>query len=104
MQQNNVVSAAELDKKLCEVVIERQGGQIAELEAELRRANYKLHEKEAELEMLKNCVKRIGEFSLGNASGMPNFHSMKILKSNQNDLHVHVILKFVSELIFKCCR
>ncbi|KAL0336878.1 UNVERIFIED_CONTAM: hypothetical protein Scaly_1962900 [Sesamum calycinum] len=60
------VLPAELDKKLCHVLIERQESQIVGLEAELHHAHSKLQEKEAELQALKNCVKRLSEFSLAN--------------------------------------
>ncbi|XP_011077368.1 uncharacterized protein LOC105161397 [Sesamum indicum] len=62
------VLPAELDKKLCHVLIERQESQIVELEAELHHAHSKLQEKEAELQALKNCVKRLSEFSLASYS------------------------------------
>ncbi|KAL8036173.1 hypothetical protein ABFX02_12G142200 [Erythranthe guttata] len=58
----------ELDTKLCHLLIEQQESQIVELEAELHNAHSKLHEKEAELEALKDCVKRLTEFSLASAS------------------------------------
>ncbi|XP_073044409.1 uncharacterized protein [Primulina eburnea] len=66
--QHNGVSPSELDKKLCNLLIERQGSQIKEYEAELHQAHSKLHEKEAELQALKDCVKRLTEFSLASAS------------------------------------
>ncbi|KAA8518788.1 hypothetical protein F0562_016438 [Nyssa sinensis] len=66
--QINGVLPSELDQKLCHVLIEQQESQIVELESELHRANSKLHEKEAELQALKDCVKRLTEFSLATAS------------------------------------
>ncbi|KAK6779597.1 hypothetical protein RDI58_021781 [Solanum bulbocastanum] len=62
------VLPSELDQKLCHLLIEQQEGQIVELESELRQTHSKLHEKEAELQALKDCVRRLTEFSLGNAS------------------------------------
>ncbi|KAI3447612.1 hypothetical protein Pfo_004277 [Paulownia fortunei] len=73
LYQYDGVLPAELDQKLSHLLIEQQEGQIVELEAELQQAHSKLHEKEAELEALKNCVKRLSEFSLASASGMKNF-------------------------------
>lgn len=64
------VLPSELDQKLCHLLIEQQEGQIVELESELRQTHSKLHEKEAELQALKDCVRRLTEFSLGNASGI----------------------------------
>lgn len=66
----NGVLPSELDQKLCHLLIEQQEGQIVELESELRQTHSKLHEKEAELQALKDCVRRLTEFSLGNASGI----------------------------------
>ncbi|KAI5665323.1 hypothetical protein M9H77_24646 [Catharanthus roseus] len=57
-----------LDQKLCHLLIEQQEGQIMELESKLQRTHSKLNEKEVELQTLKDCVKRLTEFSLGNAS------------------------------------
>lgn len=71
--QHHGVSPSELDKKLCNLLIERQGSQIKEYEAELHQAHSKLHEKEAELHALKDCVKRLTEFSLASASGKTTF-------------------------------
>ncbi|KAL6987427.1 hypothetical protein U1Q18_013176 [Sarracenia purpurea var. burkii] len=53
----NGVLPSELDKKLCHVLIERQESQIVDLES-------KLHEREAELQALKDCIRRLTEFSL----------------------------------------
>ncbi|CAN6926557.1 unnamed protein product [Brassica oleracea] len=58
------ISASELDKKLCRLLIEQQEGQINELEAELQTTQSKLQEKEAELQALKVCVRRLTEFPL----------------------------------------
>ncbi|XP_022934070.1 uncharacterized protein LOC111441353 [Cucurbita moschata] len=62
------VVPAELDQKLCHVLIEQQENQIVELESELHVAQSKLNEKEAELQALKDCVKRLTEFSLTTVS------------------------------------
>ncbi|XP_031739017.1 uncharacterized protein LOC105434959 isoform X2 [Cucumis sativus] len=62
------VVPAELDQKLCHLLIEQQEHQIGELESELNVAQSKLNEKEAELQALKDCVRRLTEFSLTNAS------------------------------------
>ena len=59
----------ELDQKLSHLLIERQENQIEELESELHVAQRKLHEKEAELQALKDCVKRLTEFSLSTIPG-----------------------------------
>ncbi|CAN1142926.1 hypothetical protein LINPERPRIM_LOCUS26265 [Linum perenne] len=67
--QSQGVVPSELDKKLCHVLIQQQGSQIVELESELYFAQEKLQEKEAELRALKDCVKRLTEFSLSNVSG-----------------------------------
>ncbi|KAH6825691.1 hypothetical protein C2S53_002315 [Perilla frutescens var. hirtella] len=66
--EHNGVLPAELDQKLCHLLVEQQGSQIMELETELHHAHSKLHQKEAELQALKDCVKRLTEFSLANAS------------------------------------
>ncbi|KAG8376525.1 hypothetical protein BUALT_Bualt09G0072500 [Buddleja alternifolia] len=55
--QYNGVLPVELDKKLSHLLIEQQESQIVELETELHQAHSKLHEKEAELRALKDCVK-----------------------------------------------
>ncbi|XP_059667669.1 uncharacterized protein LOC132313064 isoform X2 [Cornus florida] len=64
----NGVLPSELDQKLSRLLIEQQESQIVELESELHQAHFKLHEKEAELQALKDCVKRLTEFSLATAS------------------------------------
>ncbi|KAL8167948.1 hypothetical protein V2J09_009447, partial [Rumex salicifolius] len=63
------VSPAELTEKLSDVLIKQQGNQISELESELKSAYSKLQQKEAELDTLKDCVKRLTEFSLSTTSG-----------------------------------
>lgn len=67
--QYNGVLPGELNQKLCHLLVEQQENQIMELETELHQAHSKLHQKEAELQALKDCVKRLTEFSLVNASG-----------------------------------
>ncbi|KAJ6699130.1 POLAR LOCALIZATION DURING ASYMMETRIC DIVISION AND PROTEIN [Salix purpurea] len=62
------VMPSELDNKLCHLLIEQQENQITGLESELNLAQSQLHEKEAELEALKDCVRRLTEFSLSNIS------------------------------------
>lgn len=70
------VVPAELDQKLCHLLIEQQENQIVELESELHVAQSKLNEKEAELQALKDCVRRLTEFSLTTVSGkiLFNYH------------------------------
>lgn len=63
------VVPAELDQKLCHLLIEQQEHQIVELESELNSAQSKLHSKEAELQALKECVRRLTDFSLSTVSG-----------------------------------
>ncbi|KAJ9554883.1 hypothetical protein OSB04_009497 [Centaurea solstitialis] len=60
----NGVMPSELDQKLCHLLIERQESQIVDLESELQCTNSKLLEKESELQALKDCVKRLTDFSL----------------------------------------
>ncbi|XP_031252999.1 uncharacterized protein LOC116110920 isoform X1 [Pistacia vera] len=62
--QTQGVSPSELDQKLSRLLIEQQGNQIVGLESELHVAQCKLHEKEAELQTLKDCVRRLTKFSL----------------------------------------
>lgn len=62
------VVPAELDQKLCHLLIEQQEHQIVELESELNSAQSKLHSKEAELQALKECVRRLTDFSLSTVS------------------------------------
>ncbi|MBA0721990.1 hypothetical protein Golax_009480 [Gossypium laxum] len=66
--QSKGVLPSELDQKLCHVLIEQQENQIEELESELNSAQSKLREKEAELQALKDCVKRLTNFSLSTGS------------------------------------
>ncbi|XVE76217.1 hypothetical protein DITRI_Ditri12bG0155400 [Diplodiscus trichospermus] len=62
--QSQGVLPSELDQKLCHLLIEQQENQIEELESELNLAQSKLREKEAELQALKDCVRRLTNFSL----------------------------------------
>ncbi|XP_076903829.1 uncharacterized protein LOC143558998 [Bidens hawaiensis] len=62
--QCNGVLPYELDKKLCQLLIEQQESQIVDLESELQHTNSKLVEKESELQALKDCVKRLSDFSV----------------------------------------
>ncbi|XP_076888914.1 protein POLAR LOCALIZATION DURING ASYMMETRIC DIVISION AND REDISTRIBUTION-like [Bidens hawaiensis] len=62
--QSNGVLPYELDKKLCHLLIEQQESQIVDLESELQHTNAKLVEKESELQALKDCVKRLSDFSV----------------------------------------
>ncbi|CAH9096141.1 unnamed protein product [Cuscuta europaea] len=64
----NGVHPSELNQKLCQVLIEQQGSQIAELETELQMSHRKLHQKESELQALKDCVRRLTDFSLSSDS------------------------------------
>ena len=63
------ISPSELDQKLSHLLIEQQESQIVQLESELHQTHSKLYEKEAELQALKDCVRRLTDFSLGSASG-----------------------------------
>ncbi|OMO73478.1 hypothetical protein COLO4_27062 [Corchorus olitorius] len=62
------VLPSELDQKLCHLLIQQQENQIEELESELSSTQSKLHEKEAELRALKDCVRRLTNFSLSTVS------------------------------------
>lgn len=62
------VPPSELNQKLCELLIEQQGSQIMELESELHLAQSKLSEKEAELQALKDCVRRLTALPLSTVS------------------------------------
>ncbi|GER28689.1 WRKY family transcription factor [Striga asiatica] len=66
--EGNGVLPTELDEKLRNLLLEQQENHIVELEAELQDVHSKLNEKEAELKALKDCVKRLTQFSLTNAS------------------------------------
>lgn len=63
------VSPSELDQKLSHLLIKQQENQIMDLESELHSAQSKLGEKENELQSLKDCVKRLTEFSLSSIPG-----------------------------------
>lgn len=67
-QQFHGVVPAELDQKLSRLLIEQQEHQIVELESELHSAQSKLNSKEAELQALKECVRRLTNFSLSTVS------------------------------------
>lgn len=69
IQEFHGILPAELEQKLCHVLIEQQENQIMELESDLHLAQSKLNEKEAELQALKDCVRRLTEFSLSTVSG-----------------------------------
>ncbi|KAL4351627.1 hypothetical protein GQ457_06G008280 [Hibiscus cannabinus] len=62
------VLPSELDQKLCHLLLEQQENQIEDLESELSSAQSKLREKEAELQALKDCVRRLTNFSLSTVS------------------------------------
>ncbi|KAG9155450.1 hypothetical protein Leryth_009892 [Lithospermum erythrorhizon] len=64
----NGVSPTVLDQKLSQLLMEQQENHIVELESELQKSNSKLNEKEAELQALKECVRRLTEFSLASIS------------------------------------
>lgn len=66
--QSHGVLPSELDNKLSHLLIEQQENQIMGLESELHLAQSQLHEKEAELQALKDCVRRLTEFSLSTIS------------------------------------
>ncbi|KAL8484085.1 hypothetical protein ACS0TY_026688 [Phlomoides rotata] len=53
--QYNGVVPAELDQRLCHLLIKQQESQIVELETELHHAHSRLHQKEAELQALRPC-------------------------------------------------
>ncbi|XP_024186840.1 protein POLAR-like 1 isoform X2 [Rosa chinensis] len=72
IEQFQGVLPAELDQKLCHVLIEQQESQIVELESELQSAQSKLQEKETELRALKDCVKRLTQLSLSTVSDDEN--------------------------------
>ncbi|KAL5809452.1 hypothetical protein ACOSQ3_030143 [Xanthoceras sorbifolium] len=66
--QSPGVSPSELKQNLSHLLIQQQENQIMDLESELHSAQSKLCEKEAELRTLKDCVKRLTEFSLSTVS------------------------------------
>ncbi|KAL6133364.1 hypothetical protein ACLB2K_065601 [Fragaria x ananassa] len=72
IEQFQGVLPAELDQKLCHVLIEQQESQIVELESELQSAQSKLQEKETELQALKDCVKRLTQLNLSPVSDDEN--------------------------------
>jgi len=95
----HAVSATELNQKLCQLKIEQQENQIAELESELYLARSKLQEKEAELQALKNCVTLLTELPLPTVSGtskcfvslnlhLNSFHSFCITMLYQQKVHL----------------
>ncbi|KAL6534206.1 hypothetical protein OROHE_013131 [Orobanche hederae] len=86
----NGVLPAELDGKLRNLLIEQQESQIVELEAELHDAHSKLNEKEAELQALKDCVKRLTQFSLTNASDEETENHEEIVKTIRDGIEQKV--------------
>ena len=71
--QFNGVLASELNQKLSYLLIKQQENQIAELESELNLAHSKLNEKDAELQALKDCLRRLTKLSLSAVSGKTIF-------------------------------
>ncbi|GFZ11130.1 hypothetical protein Acr_22g0005280 [Actinidia rufa] len=76
--QLNSVLPSELDQKLCHLLIEQQESQIVELESQLHHAQSKLIDREAELQALKDCVRRLTEVSLATVSGRICFQHNQI--------------------------
>lgn len=68
--QSHGVLASELNQKLSHLLIKQQENQIAELESELHLAQSNLHQKEVELQALKDCVRCLTEISISTVSGM----------------------------------
>ncbi|KAK9169001.1 hypothetical protein Syun_001141 [Stephania yunnanensis] len=66
--QSHGVSPYELDRKLCHLLIEKQENKIVELQLKLQSTRMKLHEREAELLSLKNCVRHFRDLSLETTS------------------------------------
>ncbi|KAK9158259.1 hypothetical protein Scep_004833 [Stephania cephalantha] len=66
--QSHGVSPYELDRKLCHLLIEKQENKIVELQLKLQSTHMKLHEREAELLSLKNCVRHFRDLSLETTS------------------------------------
>lgn len=66
------VLPSELNQKLSQLLIKQQEGQITELETQLNSTQSELLEKESELQTLKDCVRRLTEFSLSNGSSNSN--------------------------------
>ncbi|XP_022743427.1 uncharacterized protein LOC111294399 [Durio zibethinus] len=81
------VLPSELDQKLCHLLIEQQENQIEELESELNLAQSKLGEKEAELQALKDCVRRLTNFSLSTVSDDDTEFQEKQGCMNDQDCH-----------------
>ncbi|KAL6507938.1 hypothetical protein OROGR_024133 [Orobanche gracilis] len=86
----NGVLPAELEGKLRNLLIEQQESQIVELEAELHDAHSKLNEKEAELQALKDCVKRLTQFSLTNASDEETENHEEVVKTIRDGIEQKV--------------
>ncbi|XP_050382673.1 uncharacterized protein LOC126799504 [Argentina anserina] len=85
VEQFQGVLPAELDQKLCHVLIEQQEGHIVELESELQSAQSKLQEKESELQALKDCVKRLTQISLSTVSDDEN----EVHNEQEQTTHCH---------------
>ncbi|XP_074353794.1 uncharacterized protein LOC141692758 isoform X2 [Apium graveolens] len=66
--QDYGVLPSELGQKLSHVVLEQQESQITELESKLHHSQYKLNDKEVELQTLKDCIRCLTEVSLVSAS------------------------------------
>ncbi|XP_043703146.1 uncharacterized protein LOC122653244 isoform X2 [Telopea speciosissima] len=75
--QSHGVLPSELDQKLCHLLIEQQESQILVLETKLQSSQSKLHEKETELQALKDCVRHLTELSLETVSGMMKLRRLK---------------------------
>ena len=77
------VLPSELDQKLCHLLIEQQENQIEGLESELNLAQSKIREKEVELQALKDCVRRLTNFSLSTVSGKSSYfcHLICVLRN-----------------------
>lgn len=87
----NGVSPTLLDQKLSQVLLEQQESHIVELETELVKSNSKLNEKEAELQALKDCVRRLTEFSLASISDDENEEPVSNCKTMVTDPKKQVI-------------
>ncbi|KAK9124325.1 hypothetical protein Sjap_013927 [Stephania japonica] len=66
--QSHGVSPYELDRKLSHLLIKQQENKIVELQSKLQSTHMKLHEREAELLSLKNCVRHFRDLSLETTS------------------------------------
>lgn len=74
--QYHGILACELNQKLSQLLIEQQENHIADVESELNLAQSRLQEKEAELQALKDCVRRLTQLPLSTSiSGMSPFYS-----------------------------